>query len=113
MARSLLVIDEVHASDAYMARVTAEVVRRHVNAGGHVLLMSATLGAEAAAMYLGGPVPTLQAASNLTYPLIRCRDEGAPAHVSVTIHADSSVPARTKSVRLVPIAGDDRAIAEL
>lgn len=42
--RKLLVVDEVHASDAYMARLLVEVVRRQVEAGGHVLLLSATLG---------------------------------------------------------------------
>jgi CRISPR-associated endonuclease/helicase Cas3 len=33
-ARSLLVIDEVHASDAYMGRILAEVVEQHVARGG-------------------------------------------------------------------------------
>ncbi len=42
--RSLLVIDEVHASDAYMARILENVLQRHQRAGGHALLLSATLG---------------------------------------------------------------------
>lgn len=47
LARSFLVIDEVHASDAYMARLMAELVREHLALGGHILLMSATLAAGA------------------------------------------------------------------
>ena len=115
MARSLLIIDEIHASDAYMAKVTAEVVRRHVGAGGHVLLMSATLGAEAARLYVGGPRLMLNEASQLEYPLIRFRDEGAKNPTLVPIVNDGHTLARGKAVRMVPVelAGDDRAIAEL
>lgn len=44
LLRHLLVVDEVHASDAYMNRVLEEVLRFHLGSGGHALLMSATLG---------------------------------------------------------------------
>ena len=47
LARSLLVVDEVHASDAYMNEVLLAVLRGHLQVGGHALLMSATLGSEA------------------------------------------------------------------
>ena len=47
LARSLLVVDEVHASDAYMAEVLRSVLHSHLELGGHALLMSATLGSEA------------------------------------------------------------------
>jgi hypothetical protein len=47
LLRHLLVVDEVHASDAYMAAILEQVLRYHVRAGGHALLMSATLGASA------------------------------------------------------------------
>jgi CRISPR-associated endonuclease/helicase Cas3 len=47
LARHFIVVDEVHASDAYMNTVLEAVLARHVNAGGHALLMSATLGAAA------------------------------------------------------------------
>lgn len=47
LARSLLVVDEVHASDAYMTEVLRGVLRGHLEIGGHALLMSATLGSEA------------------------------------------------------------------
>ena len=47
LLRHLLVVDEVHASDAYMNRILEEVLRFHLAAGGHALLMSATLGGAA------------------------------------------------------------------
>ncbi|HYD51411.1 MAG TPA: CRISPR-associated endonuclease Cas3'', partial [Gemmatimonadaceae bacterium] len=47
LMRHLLVVDEVHASDAYMRRLLGQLLRDHVAAGGHAVLLSATLGAEA------------------------------------------------------------------
>ena len=47
LARSLLVVDEVHASDAYMTGVLSTLLEGHLAIGGHALLMSATLGATA------------------------------------------------------------------
>jgi CRISPR-associated endonuclease/helicase Cas3 len=44
LLRALLVIDEIHSSDVYMARLIDTVLRRHEAAGGHALLLSATLG---------------------------------------------------------------------
>jgi len=50
--RSLLVIDEVHSSDVYMRYLARRLLNRHLKAGGHALLLSATLGAAARAEYL-------------------------------------------------------------
>lgn len=44
LMRSLLVVDEVHASDAYMTAILRRVLQFHVSAGGRALLLSATLG---------------------------------------------------------------------
>ena len=44
LLRALIVADEVHASDAYMTQLLAGVLRRHVDAGGHALLLSVTRG---------------------------------------------------------------------
>lgn len=49
LLRALVVVDEVHASDAYMTALLREALARHVRAGGHGLLMSATLTGEARA----------------------------------------------------------------
>ena len=52
LLRSLLVVDEVHASDPYMSALLRQVVARQLTAGGHVLLMSATLGSSARRRFL-------------------------------------------------------------
>lgn len=43
LLRSLVVVDEVHASDPYMRALLTQALRRHQAAGGHALLLSATL----------------------------------------------------------------------
>jgi CRISPR-associated endonuclease/helicase Cas3 len=45
--RSLLVVDEVHASDPYMRQLLIHLLTHHLGVGGHALLLSATLGAAA------------------------------------------------------------------
>lgn len=84
LARSLLVVDEVHASDAYMTRLLEHLLRAHVACGGHALLLSATLGAAARSGYLSvgarrrESVPTLADAEAVPYPAISTRStEGA------------------------------------
>jgi hypothetical protein len=52
MLRLLLVVDEVHASDTYMTAILRNVLDQHRRAGGHALLMSATLGSAARARLL-------------------------------------------------------------
>ena len=52
LARSLLVVDEVHASDAYMTVLLEQLLKAHLCCGGHALLLSATLGATARNRYL-------------------------------------------------------------
>jgi len=52
LARSLLVVDEVHASDAYMTVLLERLLKAHLDCGGHALLLSATLGSSARSRYL-------------------------------------------------------------
>ena len=73
LARNLLVVDEVHASDAYMSEVLAAVLNAHLGSGGYALLMSATLGATARHRWLGraaDAVPTLAGAIDAPYPAV-------------------------------------------
>ena len=75
LARSLLVVDEVHASDAYMATLLAHLLKAHLNAGGHALLLSATLGSSARHRYQrllapSLPTPTLAQAMVMPYPAL-------------------------------------------
>lgn len=75
-ARSLVVIDEVHASDAYMGVLIEQLIAAQQALGGHVLLLSATLGAAARARYLAAGTrkplsfPALAQACTLPYPAI-------------------------------------------
>ncbi len=84
LSRSLLVVDEVHASDAYMTRLSEHLLRAHVACGGQALLLSATLGAVARTRYLSvgarraEPVPALSVAQALPYPAIGSRGSAGP-----------------------------------
>ena len=55
LARNLLVVDEVHASDPYMRVVLQALLDAHLGGGGYALLMSATLGSAARRRWLAGP----------------------------------------------------------
>lgn len=70
LSRSLLVIDEVHASDAWMTAIQQSLVQSHLALGGHALLMSATLGAVARATWRGEPLPDYDTAWGQAYPVV-------------------------------------------
>ncbi|MFT7721620.1 MAG: type I-E CRISPR-associated protein Cas7/Cse4/CasC [Roseateles sp.] len=55
--RSLVVVDEVHASDPYMTRLLRAALARHAAAGGHALLLSATLTGAARSTLLAAGQP--------------------------------------------------------
>lgn len=117
LLRHLLVVDEVHASDAYMNRILEEVLRFHIQAGGHAFLMSATLGThvrrrlEQAALGVGavaGVDRSLKAALATPYPVIHDAARGrAPALHAVTAPGLQ----KTITVTLDPCADDPGAIA--
>ena len=90
LARSLLVVDEVHASDAYMTRLLEHLLRAHVACGGRALLLSATLGASARTRYLSigsrraaAVPPPLAQAQTLPYPAIGHRTANGPTLLPV------------------------------
>lgn len=80
LARSLLVIDEVHASDHFMTRIIESLVELFALCGGHILMMSATLGGAVRERYLHifrtrkavgvSPVPDETLCIGTPYPLI-------------------------------------------
>ncbi|MEO0810948.1 MAG: CRISPR-associated helicase Cas3', partial [Pseudomonadota bacterium] len=78
LSRSLLVIDEVHASDAYMTLIQKRMLDSHVATGGYAMLMSATLGSSARASWLGHALPEHEVAVNLPYPAIWTSKEQEP-----------------------------------
>ena len=76
LARNLLVVDEVHASDVYMGVVLQRLLDAHTGAGGYALLMSATLGSAARERWLRsdangtGDMPSMDAAIDTPYPAV-------------------------------------------
>lgn len=81
LMRHLLVVDEVHASDRYMSLLLNALLRFHRKAGGHALLLSATLGASARAALLDDDdPPPLADAIAAPYPALS--SDGHPAPVT-------------------------------
>lgn len=80
-SRNLLVIDEVHASDAYMTKLLHGFLRDHLAVGGHALLMSATLGAAARSRFVSdrerADCPPLAEATATPYPALTLAVGGA------------------------------------
>jgi CRISPR-associated endonuclease/helicase Cas3 len=98
LARSMLVVDEVHASDAYMTVLLEKLLTAHLQAGGQAMLLSATLGSTARSRYLNIGhqrkliQPSLIDACVIPYPAISSRNatgfhlqqvEGNPQHKTV------------------------------
>ena len=82
LSRSLLVIDEVHASDRYMTEAQKRLLDMHIERGGHAMLMSATLGSVARAKWLDTPEPAFAEAVRTPYPAVWGKDTPTPAHGS-------------------------------
>lgn len=83
LLRLLLVVDEIHATDVYMTAILRNLLDQHRAAGGHALLMSATLGASAR-QWLLKPRGTAgrigpQKAFHTAYPAIWTDGEGLVA----------------------------------
>ena len=108
LARSLLVVDEVHASDTYMTQLLGSLLDAHVELGGHALLMSATLGSSARTRFVAPASRrddgvTLNEAENYPYPVLTFARGDKPVlpvhkpaqrdkHVTVTIHRSMACP---------------------
>lgn len=112
LLRHFLVVDEVHASDVYMTALLDRVLEQHLDAGGHALLMSATLGAAARVHFTageGGTLPDPKEAEATPYPSVThvdARREGAKPE-----HAASSGRQKTVTVGWEDMASDAKAIA--
>ena len=89
LARNLLVVDEVHASDAYMTTVLEALLSAHLDCGGYALLMSATLGSSARRRWLSAgssrlaPVRPLSVEEVTPYPAISIASQGEAGPIGV------------------------------
>ena len=98
LSRSLLVIDEVHASDRYMTEVQNHLLKLHVGRGGYAMLMSATLGSRARLRWLGRKAMlSFAEAVNAPYPAVWGKTLSDPLH-----DASSSSRQKLVSMTLVP-----------
>jgi CRISPR-associated endonuclease/helicase Cas3 len=99
LMRHLLIIDEVHASDAYMVALMREVLINHLRAGGHAMLMSATLGSSARTQLLSAMdrkrplrAPNFDEAVDVPYPLVTIRN--GPDTMRIEPNKIDTVPKR-------------------
>lgn len=122
LLRHLLVVDEVHASDDYMTRLLEEVLAHHRGAGGHALLMSATLGATARQRFLHRSgtspslaPPSLAAAIAAPYPLVSFSGHSTSAVHELAVDSFAANEANHKhvDVELAPLAAAPIAVARL
>lgn len=115
LMRHLLVVDEVHASDAYMQRLLEQLLRDHLAAGGYAMLLSATLGAQARQSLMeaargGRPRDVemigFEAATQVDYPLI-----STTQHPQVRARTPAASRLKTVSMRVEPLLDEPERIA--
>ncbi len=115
LSRNLLVVDEVHASDPYMRRVLRALLDVHLGAGGHALLMSATLGSVARSVWLSagrvrpGDAPGMDEAIAAPYPAVSVMD-GDGERISA---AGENRQEKTVAMVSEPLIHDTGRVAEL
>ena len=113
LSRSLLVVDEAHASDAYMTELLRTLLRDHLAVGGHALLMSATLGAAARVALTDQrarrEVPPVASMEAVPYPALTLAGHGS----SETLGLAETGHTKDVSVCAEPILGDPDRIAGL
>lgn len=92
LTRSLLVVDEVHASDAYMTVLLEKLLQAHLKAGGQAMLLSATLGSSARTRYLN---------------IGQSKKQVSPSMVDACAAPYPAVSSRSASgIHLQPVAGN-------
>ncbi len=113
LSRSLLVVDEVHASDVYMGALTRRLLASHRRLGGYSLLLSATLGATARAGLLGLKAgPGLAEAVARPYPSLGWAEGGTETVVDPMAGVRRREgEERRVTLRAVPHLEDDGAVA--
>lgn len=109
--RSLLVIDEVHASDSYMTRLTSSLLEWFKNLGGHVLLMSATLTEALREQYFsqwGGLRQSIRFSKSLSE---KKAEKKAEKKVPAGYPLISSLVDRQRSDTVVPLTAQDKNVS--
>jgi CRISPR-associated endonuclease/helicase Cas3 len=120
LLRSLIVVDEVHASDAYMGQLLTVALERHASAGGHALLLSATLCGEVRGQLVQAGIQAGAQHALSASDAAALSDGSAPYPCLTDIRgsralgaAADALPQKSVRVRLVPALQDADAVAAL
>ena len=116
LARNLLVVDEVHASDVYMSVVLEALLAAHHGAGGYALLMSATLGSAARQRWLrpgrrNDAGLSLEDAIAVAYPAISVRPRAAAGLAEMTDPVKENGQDKDVAISAIPEMSDFAAVA--
>lgn len=104
VGRSILIVDEVHAYDAYMYGLLEEVLRQQKLAGGSAMLLSATLPEFQRTRLLNAwDSELIQANKTMPYPLVSWSEGGLPLSL---ILPDNQMPP-VLDVKLEPVITQD------
>lgn len=74
LKRLFIVIDEVHYGDPYMHSLVEKLIKRHVDSGGYVLIMSATLDENLKSKFLNRKILTPEDAISKEYPILETKN---------------------------------------
>ena len=117
LSRSLLVIDEVHASDAYMTGILTPLLKAHLAVGGYAMLMSATLGSRERVRWTGEMQPSFKEAAATPYPAVWVGGEATPKragdagqHKAVRVTLDEMAARRAAELALEAAAQGARVL---
>ena len=107
--RSVLIVDEVHAYDAYMYGLLEEVLRQQHAAGASAILLSATLPATQKRQFCASwCTEGVTTAEQLPYPLITQVREGVSDHLSLEPHEQPELTrVKIESIRTAKMEPDD------
>ncbi|MHA2095399.1 MAG: CRISPR-associated helicase Cas3' [Candidatus Hodarchaeales archaeon] len=112
LLRHFIVIDEVHASDTYMNCILEEVLIRHCKAGGHALLMSATLGSVTRNRLIhpgtNGYNLSYNNACKVQFPIIFNRSVGSSEVKEIGFRSENNIKIKTSFLSI----SDDLEVAE-
>ena len=113
LLRSLVVVDEVHASDAYMTALLQAALARQVSAGGRALLMSATLTGEARARLVQAGLPAVEAVRHRAALAIAGAPYPCISDSRQLLGCERAMPVRRVQRQLMPSMRDPAAVAEI
>ena len=113
LLRSLVVVDEVHASDTYMTALLRAALDRHIKAGGHGLLMSATLTGEARARLLLAGQPAAQALRRRAALAVADAPYPCVSDILQQLSCKLAAPARRVKRSVLPLMRDPVAVVEI